>query len=115
METRTIVKKVTKSLDVNLSLLTDSVKQTDDFYGPALDALNKLNAIKSESKKIVSDSLTKLDRLVGFLGKDEADFTKRVRDLGIDISSIPQPKQYADRINRANSLAEKLRAELKSI
>lgn len=115
METRTIVRKITKSLDVNLSLLSDSVKQTEDFYKPALDSLNKLNAIRTESKKVIYDSLTKLDRLVGFLGKEESDFIKRVRDLGIDISSIPQPKQYADRINRANSLAEKLRAELKSI
>jgi hypothetical protein len=81
------------------------LNRAESEYKKVLDYINKIYAIKQEAKK--NTSIDALPRIIAELTSDKDNFISRVKALGIDETKIPQPKQYADAINKIELLSKR--------
>jgi hypothetical protein len=107
-----IVEQIKDVLKAEVKLATfastdEQLKRAEENYAIILDAINKVNAAKDNLKKIGSKTLELIDRPQRELKSDRDEFIKKVRDLGINPDSIPQPKQYDKAISRIDELFKK--------
>lgn len=79
------------------------LNRAETEYKKVLDYTNKIYAIKQEAKK--NTSIDFLPRIISELTSDKDNFIVKVKALGIDETKIPQPKQYADAINKIEALS----------
>ena len=105
-------------INVELALgndLTGAMEKMSAINKPAIDAVDILDSAKQKAKQSVTKSLSELSRFVKGLSEEKASFEAQVRALGIDLTKIPQPKMYSDRISYGNKLINQLETELKQI
>ena len=105
-------------INVELALgndLTGAMEKMSAMNKPAIDAVDILDSAKQKAKQSVTKSLSELSRFVKGLSEEKASFEAQVRALGIDLTKIPQPKMYSDRISYGNKLINQLETELKQI
>jgi hypothetical protein len=89
----------------DFAAIKTQLDRAETEYKKVLDYTNKINAIKQEAKK--NTSIDSLPKIVSELTSDKDNFISKVKALGIDETKIPQPKQYADAINRIEALSNK--------
>jgi glycyl-tRNA synthetase alpha subunit len=89
----------------DFAAIKTQLDKAETEYNKVLDYTNRINAIKQEAKK--NTSIDALPRIIAELTSDKDNFIVKVKALGIDETKIPQPKQYADAINRIEALSNK--------
>ena len=81
------------------------LQKAEDNHKVVLDFANKIFAIKQEAKKVTPKAIEMLDRIQRELLSDKTNFIAKAKDLGIDISKLPQPKNYDNAIERVANLS----------
>ena len=81
------------------------LQKAEDNHKVVLDFANKIFAMKQEAKKVTPKAIEMLDRIQRELLSDKTNFIAKAKDLGIDISKLPQPKNYDNAIERVANLS----------
>ena len=102
-----------ESHDLELANFADvktQISKAEAEYKKVLDYTNQINSLKQDAKKNTSIDL--LPKIISELESDKTNFISKVRDLGIDESKLPQPKQYTDAIDRITALSNKAKEQI---
>ena len=102
-----------ESHDVELANFADvktQISKAEAEYKKVLDYTNQINSLKQDAKKNTSIDL--LPKIISELESDKTNFISKVRDLGIDESKLPQPKQYTDAIDRITALSNRAKEQI---
>ena len=110
-EIKALINAELKSEKVELAASFADVKtqlqRAETSHKEVLDFANKLYALKNEAKKIVPKAIENLNKIQRELKNDNDDFIKRVKELGIDVSKLPQPKSYQSAIEKVSELEKR--------
>jgi hypothetical protein len=113
-----IYKVELSEINVELAIgndLTGAFEKMSAINKPAIDTLETLKSTKQKAKQSVTKSISEISRFVKGLSEEKISFEAQVKALGIDLTKIPQPKMYSDRIIYGNKLINQLETELKQI
>jgi hypothetical protein len=94
----------------NFADVKTQISKAEAEYKKVLDYTNQINSLKQDAKKNTSIDL--LPKIISELESDKTNFISKVRDLGIDESKLPQPKQYTDAIDRITALSNRAKEQI---
>ena len=89
----------------NFADIKTQLQKAEDNHKVVLDFANKIFAMKQEAKKVTPKAIEMLDRIQRELLSDKTNFIAKAKDLGIDISKLPQPENYDKAIERVANLS----------
>lgn len=89
------------------------LQKAQDNHNLVLDFANKVFALQQEAKRVTPKAIEMLDRIQRELLSDKTNFVTKANDLGIDVSKLPQPKNYDDAIERVLSLSNNAKKAIK--
>ena len=87
METRTIVRKVTKSLDVNLSLTSETDKMISSYKGIG-NSFKRDSEILFNQSKVFNEAKKTLDKLISNAQTSLSKYSKSYDETGVLINKI---------------------------
>ena len=85
--------------------IKSQLSKAEKEYNIVRESADKVYNAKQEAKKNAPKAIEMLDRISRELVNDRDKFISRVKDLGIDVSKLSQPKEFDGAIKRIDSLA----------
>tara|TARA_R110000803_G_scaffold100130_1_gene168274 strand:- start:37 stop:402 length:366 start_codon:yes stop_codon:yes gene_type:complete len=85
--------------------IKSQLSKAEKEYDIVKNSADEVYSVKKKAVKVSPKAIEMLDRISRELVSDRDKFISKVKDLGIDVSKLSQPKEFDSAIKRIESLA----------